>query len=100
MTVLTSQAENIRDNFGYTAVFTPSSGSPVTLLVEYEEYAEQEPTGYDSTIKQKKQTIEFLKSDLAAEPNVDETFTIGAVVYKVKTIDLEDRWFMTVGVHT
>lgn len=100
MTVLTDNAEDIRNNFGYTAVFTPAAGSATTLLVEYEEYAEEQPTRYESTVTVTRRTITYLKADLSAEPNVDETFTISGVAYKVKTIDEADRWFQTVGVVT
>ena len=98
MTVLTENAEDIRRNFGYTATFTPAVGDAVSLSVEYQEYTDIQPTGYDSSVPVTRRTITYLKADLSAEPNVDETFTISGTAYKVKTIEESDPWFQTVGV--
>ena len=97
--MLTENAEDIRNNFGYTAIFTPAVGSTTTLLVEYTEYTDEQPTGYDSVTPVTRRNITYLKADLSAEPNVDETFTINSTAYKVKTIEDSDPWFQTVGVH-
>jgi len=99
MSTLTENAENIRDNFGYSATFTPAVGDAVTLNVEYQEYTDMQPTGYDSMVPVTRYTITYLRADLAAEPNVDETFTIAGTAFKVKTIEESDPWFQTVGVH-
>jgi len=95
---LTGQAENIRDNFSYSATFTPATGSPVTLRVEYLESESDQPVGADGTMSRSRREVTFLLADLAAEPNRDETFTIGGTAYKVKQVVQRDNWFMTVAV--
>jgi len=98
MTVYTDQAESIRNNFMQTATFTPAVGDPVSIKVEFLEDEATEPVGLESEVAMTRRTIQFLMADLAAEPNVDETFTIGVTAYKVKNIELRDNWFMTVSV--
>jgi len=98
MTQLTDNAEQIRDNFGYSATFTPAAGAAVVLDVELLETIEMEPAGVDSMIPVTRTRIQYLAADLAAEINRGETFLIGTTTYTVETIETADNWFTTVGV--
>lgn len=98
MTIYDTEAETLRQNFNSAAIFTPLAGATRTLRIEYEERNEDQPRGMDSVIRSTKKVISFLRADLAAEPNLGETFTIGSTIYTVKYIDSKDQWFMTVAV--
>jgi hypothetical protein len=98
MSVLDDQAEMIRDNFSHEAVFQPAVGDAVSLKVEFVESEDDEPVGGEGTTSQTRREVQFLKSDLAAEPQRDETFTIDSTTYKMKSVLQRDNWFMTVSV--
>jgi len=98
MALIEEQAKNIRDNFSHDAIFTPTEGDPVSLKVEFLETDEGEPVGNEGASSQVRREVLFMKGDLAAEPNRNETWTIGGSVYKTKYIVQRDNWFLTVAV--
>jgi hypothetical protein len=69
-----------------SAVFTPTSGDPVSLGIVLTLNTEVQPSGNAQTWEMGT-TIEYSLEDIGREAVVGETFTIGETVYTVKKIE-------------
>lgn len=96
-------AEDIFDQEGIAATYTPSIGDPVTCQIDYVQDVDLEPEGYESQIWGRGKTIEAVLSIIGKEPDADETFTITEgkyidTVLTVQTVIKNDGLFVTVAV--
>ena len=87
---------HITDRMGeQEAVFTPSTGEPVTLDVILVKESQLQPSGNAQTWDTGT-TIEYSLTDIAREAVVGETFTIDSVVYTVRKIESNDGYTVKV----
>ncbi len=86
------------DQLGVDATFTPATGDPISLKVNFKEILAMQPTGYETRSWQGEVSIEFILSDIGREPNRSETFTVDAVVYTVQAVIANDGRFCQVAV--
>lgn len=89
-------AENLFDQMGRDAIFTPVMGDPVNCRVNLERDVDLEPHGFDSQIWGRGVTIEAILSVLGKEPDKGETFTVRETVYEVMTVQENDGRFVKV----
>jgi len=87
-------AEDIFNQIGQDAVFTPSAGDPVACKVNIERDVDLEPHGYDSQVWGRGITIEAILSILGKEPDQDENFTVEETEYTVQTVQENDGRFV------
>ena len=93
-----TMADDLFDQLGVDATFTPAAGDPVALKVFFKSELAFQPTSYETRSWQGEISIEFVLDDLGREPNRGETFTYDSVVYTVQGILLNDGRFCTVAV--
>lgn len=90
--------ETLFDVLGVDATFIPVAGDPVSLKVVLQNRLAMQPTGYESRAWQDERSIEFILSDLAAEPNRGDRFEIDSNTYTVGAVTANDGRFCTVAV--
>ena len=72
---------------GDSAVFTDVSTSEQTsLTVWIAEQLETIVSGYTANVWEQIHTIQIMLSDLSAEPDINDTFTIGSDIFKVHSV--------------
>jgi len=92
--------DEIFNRLGKAATYTPSSGSPVSCMVDYLISTDLQPSGYDAVVWQTSKTIEAILDVIGKEPDAGETFTITLTgeVLTVKKVIKNDGRFVTVAV--
>jgi hypothetical protein len=90
--------ETLFDVLGVDATFTPAAGDPVSLKVVFRNELAMQPVGYESRAWQGERSIEFILSDLAAEPNRGDRFEVDGNTYTVGAVTANDGRFCTVAV--
>lgn len=93
-----TMADDLFDQLGVDATFTPAAGDPVALKVVFKTISAFQPTSYETRSWQGEVSIEFVIDDLGREPNRAETFTVDSVVYTVQGVLANDGRFCTVAV--
>ena len=87
-------AEDIFNQMGQDAIYTPNAGYPVECKINLERDVDLEPHGFDSQVWGRGITIEAILSVLGKEPDSGETFMVGETVYKVQTVQANDGRFV------
>jgi hypothetical protein len=95
---LTQALADMFEHIGKSATFTPQTGTPVELYVDYVENSNDQPIGFDATIPIQEKTIEYVFSDIGREAKNGETFTINGVTYTVQNKVASDGYTVTVAV--
>jgi hypothetical protein len=93
-----TMADDLFDQLGVDATFTPATGDPVALKVVFKSMLAMQPTSYETRSWQGEDSIEFVLDDLGREPNRGETFTVESTVYTVQGVVANDGRFCTVAV--
>ena len=91
-----TMADDLFDQFGVDATFTPAAGDPVALKVFFKSALAMQPTSYETRSWQGEISIEFVLDDLGREPNRGETFTYNSTVYTVQGVVENNGRFCTV----
>jgi hypothetical protein len=74
-----------------TATYTPSSGPAKTgVRIMLDKDLLLQPGGFVSAVSAQGITIEAALDDLGKEPDRDETFTVGSIVYTVLSVQEND----------
>jgi len=89
--------EDIFNLLGVDGIFTPNIGDTVECKVHLVTGIVNEPYT-DSKVWGTDKTVEAILDVIGKEPDKDETFTIGGVVYTVCTVIANDGRFVTVTV--
>ena len=95
---ITSMCSQLARNFNSLATFTPSTGSAVSLRVDFDKTVQFQPEGLTSQAWPQAITIEALLADLPHEPNRTETFAISGTTYTVQAVIENDGYFVKVHV--
>lgn len=90
-TIFDQAAEDIFDNMGADATFTPAAGDPVTLKVSVDRNVAIEGGDYDAQVYRRVTTLEYVKNDLGREAVPGETFTVASVVWTVESLFEDPR---------
>lgn len=90
--------EDLFDDLGVDATFTPSVGDPVSCKVNLEIGVDLQPGGLDAQVWRSETTIEYRLAEVGKEADRDETFTVGGTVYTVKDVVENDGRFVKVNV--
>ena len=93
-----TMADDLFDQIGVDATFTPAAGDPVALKVALKSVLTFQPTSYETRSWQGEVSIEFVIDDLGREPNRGETFTVDSVVYTVQGVVENNGRFCAVAV--
>jgi hypothetical protein len=94
--IFNEAAEDLFDQLGQDAIFTPTMGDPVNCKVNLEHDVDLQPGGFDSQVWGEGITIEAILSVLGKEPDQGETFTVGETDYTVQTVQENDGRFVKV----
>lgn len=81
----TAQAlQDIFEECGEEATFTPATGDPVTgIYVDVNESTILAPGTYQAGLSLQDKTIEYIVADIGREVKNGETFTVNSTVYTV-----------------
>lgn len=93
-----TMADDLFDQLGVDATFTPSAGDPVMLKVAFKSLLAMQPTGYETRSWQAENSIEFVLADIGREPNRGETFTVDSTSYRVEAVIENTGRFCSVAV--
>ena len=86
--------EDLFDDLGVTATFTPAVGDAVSCKVNLVQNLEMIPGGYEAQVWAGAKQLEYVLDDIGREANEGETFTIGVTVYTVQSILENDGRFV------
>jgi len=81
---------NLLKEIGENALFTPAGGDPIPCVVDIRRNTLYQPAGMETQVWERGTTIEVQLSVIGRGPKPGETFTIGSVVYTVRSILVND----------
>ena len=81
---------NLLKEIGENALFTPAGGDLIPCTVDIRRNTLYQPSGMETQVWERGTTIEVQISVIGREPKQGETFTIGSVVYTVRSILVND----------
>lgn len=90
--------EDLFDDLGQEATFTPSVGDAVSCQVHLYTGTENQPIGLDAQVWGSETTIEYQLDEVGKEADAGETFLIGSTTYTVKHVVENSGRFVTVAV--
>jgi len=96
--VFSDAMADLADTIGDAATFTPSGGDPVACHVDLSSEVEEQPDGLSAGAWPQTQTVEALLSEIGAEPNRGDVFTIAGTDYTVKRVMENDNIFVKMAV--